>query len=168
MTDLITPSAMRSLVGSVHMPHPIKGAFNALGFEVLPAKHLPPSRPAVTWAAQGIVRFRPGGEEPKRVALAHELGHICLNHAADRPWHCEYRSWASQHPEERDADRWLLDYLLPEEDLIPWIDLGAGLRLTILAQKARVPLAVARRQLKRLDIYGEVWDDALRPTIVPG
>lgn len=157
--DVLSPADARALVDSKHMPHPTGALLSALGYEYVSTLHLPESRPAITWRDRGLVKVRPAREEIKRAALAHELAHICLGHSAAIPWRCEYRAWDSPHREERDADGWLLDYLLPEQELIAWIEVGRGLRLTRVAEMAVVPITVARRQLKRLDLLGSVWDD---------
>lgn len=55
----------------------------------------------------------------------------------------------------------MLDYLLPEEELVPWIlGLGGWLRLSRIAGMAQVPMSVARRQVARIGLTTHVWDDA--------
>jgi hypothetical protein len=154
--NVLSPSEARALVHSKHMPHPTVALLTALGYEYACAPNL--RRGAVTWHHLNLVKARPARHELQRTAVGHELGHICWAHSGDGRW-CEARAWASQHLEERQADTWMLDYLLPKDELIPWIDLGQGLRLTRLAEMALVPIVVARRQLKRLDLLDGVWDD---------
>jgi len=139
------------------MPYPVSEVISKVGYELVPKKDL--RRPAITYPWINEVRFRPGRHDVVRVGLAHELGHIALAHPADRPHWCVAQAWQSPFPEERHADAWALDYLLPENEIVDWLSVGSGLALSELARKAMVPLAVARRQLRRLGHEGLIWDD---------
>ncbi len=145
------------LVGSTRMPHPTHELLTALGFECEVEPNL--RREAITWRARKLVKVRPGQPGFQRAALGHELGHICSAHPADTPQWCEPKAWESVNPLERQADAWMLDYLLPEKELVPWLALPK-MSLRRLAHMGRVPAPVARRQLKRLGLLPHVWDDA--------
>jgi hypothetical protein len=154
--DILAPAEAHALLERTHMPYPTGELLAALGFEYQTDANL--RKPAITWRARKLVKFRPGPEDDRRAALGHELGHICLAHPANTPQWCEPKAWQSANPRERQADAWMLDYFLPEREIIPWLALR-GMRLTRLADLARIPAPVVRRQLKRLGLLCEVWDD---------
>ena len=153
----LTPAEAQALSGRPGMPYPTSKLLIEMGLEVSLTPDL--RRRAITYPFRNLVRVRADHPAVMRVALAHELGHLGHGHSADRPHWCVVRPGESPIPEEREADAWSLDYLMPAQEIARWIQIGKGLALSELAAKAFVPLADARRQVKRLGCYEHTWDD---------
>jgi hypothetical protein len=154
---VITPDEAHKLIGADRLPVSVRPVFLELGYSIELNRDL--KRPAVSWPDQRLVRFRPGREESKREALAHELGHCCSGHPGSGRW-CGARAWESPDWTEREAHHWAEDFLMPIHLLEPWIiSLGPGMRLSRLAELCRVTDTFARRRLRRADLDALVWDD---------
>jgi IrrE N-terminal-like domain len=159
MMTTLTPHDARKLIGCYKLPVPVRDLAVELGLQLLANPDL--QRAAVSWPDRQLMRFRPAREEDMRVAIAHELGHLCDDHPGSGRF-CSSLPWKSPDRFERTAHLWSEDYLMPPDLLRPWlVDLGSGMRLSRVARLCKVPVAFARRSLRRNGLLGLVWDDSL-------